>query len=373
MTILFKKKGVSYVQSPQIRIVHIILLSMTVIGLKNHVTIIPSLLAVGGRDSWMSVIVASIFTIPWLLLILYIFRNLQKQSMRDWLLQSFGKVGGNVLIGLIGIYCLLLSAVTMRETLEWIRATFLASTPIAILLVIYVILITLLISTNVETIAIVNVVVLFVVVILGLFVAIINIQVKDYELIKPMLEHGMAPVWKAAVYPASGFVELFPFLFILHNVKGELAAKHLMLMLFLLTGLTLGPLLGAITEFGPAEAARQLYPAYEEWGLATVGRYIEHMDFFSIYQWLTGTFIRVGVIMYIGIQLFGIAGNERAIWRYVTPALFFSSTGLFFMRDEYFLTLKGHYLIYTTFIFFFAIFAWKIWRQKKGGDIVERQ
>ena len=50
-------------------------------------------------------------------------------------------------------------------------------------------------------------------------------------------------------------------------------------MLAILVGLTLGPLIGAITEFGPNEATKQRYPAYEEWGLVTIGRYIEHLDF----------------------------------------------------------------------------------------------
>ena len=36
-----------------ISILHVILLSMTVIGLKNHVTILPPLLQVDGRDGWV--------------------------------------------------------------------------------------------------------------------------------------------------------------------------------------------------------------------------------------------------------------------------------------------------------------------------------
>ena len=68
-------------------------------------------------------------------------------------------------------------------------------------------------------------------------------------------------------------------------------------MLFILMGLTMGPTIGAITEFGPIEAAKQRYPAYEEWGLGSIGRFIEHFDFLSIYQWLTGAFIRVGLLV----------------------------------------------------------------------------
>src|SRR5207253_7154220 len=66
--------------------------------------------------------------------------------------------------------------------------------------------------------------------------------------------------------------------------------------------LTLGPLIGAITEFGPTEAAKQMYPAYEEWAIVSIGRFIEHLDFFSIYQWLSGNFIRVSLFLFIALE-----------------------------------------------------------------------
>ncbi|MBO1914435.1 GerAB/ArcD/ProY family transporter, partial [Microvirga sp. 3-52] len=107
--------------------------------------------------------------------------------------------------------------------------------------------------------------------------------VKNYELLQPFLEHGIQPILKTAVYPASGFVELLLFLFIQHKVKDRIRWYHFVVMLFILMGLTMGPTIGAITEFGPIEAAKLRYPAYEEWGIGTIGRYIDHFDFLSIY------------------------------------------------------------------------------------------
>ena len=81
------------------------------------------------------------------------------------------------------------------------------------------------------------------------------------------------------IFPASGFIELLMLLFLQHQFKERIRWYHFAIMLAILVGLTLGPLIGAITEFGPNEAAKQRYPAYEEWGLVTIGRYIEHLDF----------------------------------------------------------------------------------------------
>ena len=98
------------------------------------------------------------------------------------------------------------------------------------------------------------------------------LQVKDYDLLRPFLEHGLQPALTSAVFPASGFVELLLFLFIQHKVKDRFRWYHFAIMLLILMGLTIGPTMGAITEFGPIEAAKQRYPAYEEWGLGSIGR-----------------------------------------------------------------------------------------------------
>ena len=71
----------------------------------------------------------------------------------------------------------------MRETILWISTTFLVQTPPLLLLTIYIFICLFLVSTNIETIVIVNAFVLFFVVVLGFFVAFANIQVKEYILV----------------------------------------------------------------------------------------------------------------------------------------------------------------------------------------------
>lgn len=255
----------------------------------------------------------------------------------------------------IAIYLIIVTAFTMVETLQWVNTTFLPQTPVIILLFIYTILCILLVTTSLQTMVILNVFVLFGVVVFGFFVAFTNIQVKNYDLLRPFFEHGFEPVIKGMIFPASGFIELFILLFLQHQYKERIRWYHFAIMLFILTGLTLGPLIGAITEFGPVEAAKQRYPAYEEWGLVTIGRYIEHLDFFSIYQWLTGTFIRVSFLLYIVADLLKMTGNPKRIWNMLAPPFFIICLPLIMLNENLFLKIKGNYILTTTFIFFFAL------------------
>ncbi|TSI02601.1 endospore germination permease [Lysinibacillus sp. BW-2-10] len=339
----------------QIGLLHVIFLVMTFIGLKNHVTILPPLLEHVKRDGWASVIFAAILLFPWLFLLLYIHKKSKQRPIKIWLKEKVGKIGSAIILYSTVAFIYLMAAFTLRETVLWISSTFLNLTPKLILIALYIILCFLLVSTNIQTIVIVNTFVLFFVVVFGFYVAIVNIQVKDYNLLRPFFEHGFEPVAKGFVYPASGFIELFLLLFLQHHFKSRMKWYHLAIMLFILTGLTLGPLLGAIVEFGPEEAARQRYPAYEEWGLVSIGRFIEHMDFLSIYQWLTGTFVRVGLLLFIATDILNFTGDIKRIWRYMVPPFFFTSLVLFLIDDSLFLQLNTHEMLIGTFVFFLIL------------------
>jgi len=328
---------------------------MTVIGLKNHVTILPSLLTGAGRDGWISIILAAVAVFPWIFLLIYIHKKSNQEHLTDWLKIKTGKVASTIVRYVIAIFLLILAAFTMAETLQWVSSTFLPTTPILLLLIVYTVLCILLVSTNLQTIAMVNVLILFWITIQGFFIAFTNIQVKDYKLLRPFFEHGFQPVLTSTVFPASGFVELLLLLFIQHKVKKRFKWYHFAIMLFILMGLTLGPLMGAITEFGPIEAAKQRYPAYEEWGLGSIGAFIEHFDFLSIYQWLSGAFLRVGLLLFIAADLLNMKGERILIWRILGPALFFMTLPLFLLSDHLFLKIKGDYLLIGTFLFMFLL------------------
>lgn len=177
----------------------------------------------------------------------------------------------------------------------------------------FTILCFLLALTNIQTIVILNTFVLTKVVVFGLFVAFANIQYKDHTLLKPILEHGFKPVISGTIYPLSGLIELIVLLFIQQKVHGKMTTKLFLINSVILAGLLLGPLIGSLTEFGPYEAARQKYPAFEQWGLVSLGRFIEHLDFLSIYQWITGAFIRISFFLFLSAEAFTFKSNKKKI------------------------------------------------------------
>ncbi|MEC2078370.1 endospore germination permease [Metabacillus fastidiosus] len=286
------------------------LIIMMVIGLQNHVIVIRPLIQTAGRDGWMSVLITASITLVWGILILYIQKGMNQEHLYSWLKKQAGKPIAFILCLFIYIYCVILVTVTLKETITWTGITFLQHTPIIIPIIMMVILCILAALTSLRTIAITTFFLLFFVVIFGFFVAITNLQVKDYSLLLPMLENGYYPIIKGMVYPGAGMGELLILLFLQHRFSNKIRYRNIFWNIIILTILTIGPLIGGIIEFGPKEAGIQRFTAFEEWGLVSLGRYVEHLDFLSIYQWLSGAFIRITVLLLISIEIFSIKNKK---------------------------------------------------------------
>ncbi|WP_108671030.1 GerAB/ArcD/ProY family transporter [Peribacillus acanthi] len=285
--------------SDSITVLQLILLLMTSVGLQNHVIVIPPMIKAGGRDAWMGTILVLIITLIWCFLLLYIQKKTKRENLFEWLSGKIGRVTTYIILFSVICYLTILAGVTLRETITWIGIAFLPETPAFLLIFVLCLLAWILASTDFRTISIVNFFLLIMIVILGFFVAFSNIKFKNYTLLTPILENGYKPVLNSMVYQASGMVEILLFVFLQHKTDKPFKYKHLAIIALILTGLTMGPLMGAIVEFGPIEARKLRFPAYEQWGLVTIGHFIEHVDFLSIYQWLSGAFIRISLLLLV--------------------------------------------------------------------------
>lgn len=294
-----------------ISVIQVSLLIITAIGLKNHVTVIPHLLGASKRDGWLTVLVALFIICCWSLLLVYLHKATRPNNIFDWLEQKAGKKVKWLISIPTSLVFVILTAETIKELIAWTKVTYLPDTPSFVTVTLFVAACAALVLTSFQTMSIVNTFVLLIVLVLGFFVAFANIQYKDFSLLMPVLENGLNPVLNGIIYPLSGHIEIISLLFIQHRIHKKLSIKVFLINLILLSWLTLGPFIGAIIEFGPTEAARTRFPAYEQWGLVSIGRFIEHVDFLSIYQWVTGAFIRVAFLLYLALEVLAIKDKQK--------------------------------------------------------------
>ncbi|NMM52769.1 endospore germination permease [Paenibacillus aquistagni] len=298
-------------KSGSISISQFIAILMLSTGLMNHVIIIPTLLDAAKRDAWLSVIVTGAIMLVWAALLYVIIRRINKQHLIHYLMERIPPIMVYALVGLICIYLFLIFSITVNDTINWIKLSFSPRIPIFVLSLLLTTICCINALLGIQSISNIASVLLPFVILLGIFAALSTVPHKDYSLIKPILEYGMQPVWNGVLYAGAGFSELIFLLFIQHKIKSKISYPMIMLFIFILVGLTIGPLMGSIVEFGAEHAAKLRYPAYEEWRLITIGHYIEHLDFLSIYQWFSGAFIRISLSLFLILEILCLKNTKQ--------------------------------------------------------------
>ncbi|GFN29802.1 hypothetical protein PCURB6_00620 [Paenibacillus curdlanolyticus] len=188
-----------------------------------------------------------------------------------------------------------------------------------------------------------------------------NFSHKDYRFLLPIGEHGLHPIIDGALYSFSALAEIYMLLLFQSHQKGRMGRIGLTALIVFLVLLTLGPVMGTITEFGPVEGEKLSYPAFAQWRLVSIGRYIEHLDFLAIYQWLSGAFIRVSMTMYLVTELLSRSSKGRVWGIMVLSCIFAAAAELLTTRRNIYQLAVQHYFHYSgLFVVGLTLVLWVI-------------
>ncbi|MGG1252712.1 GerAB/ArcD/ProY family transporter [Brevibacillus agri] len=225
------KNGLAFTQ--------IVAILMLANGLMNHVIVIPMMLDSAKRDSWISVLFAGALYLIWTCFLYFIYLRTGREHLFVWLQNRYGFFVSRLLALLTSLYCFIIGKMTITDTVTWINLSFAPQTPLTVHTVLFAALCLVNALFGIRSIAMTSTVLLPVVV--GFFVMSTNFQNKDYRLLLPIMENGMAPVLKGMMYAGSGFVELLLFLFLKHHLKSKVPYYQFFLLAMSLIDLTLGP------------------------------------------------------------------------------------------------------------------------------------
>ncbi|WP_326102079.1 endospore germination permease [Paenibacillus apiarius] len=282
-------------------------------GLLNHVTVIPLLLRQTHKDGWISVLLALVLSLCWIPLLIWIIRKKGSDALFPWLYKLGGAATAWIITLLFVAYLLLAAFVTLKDTSTWTKISYLPNTPTVVITATMVLLSLASALAGIQAIAICAGILLPVVIVLGYFVMGANFQFKDYSLLLPVLENGIAPVIRGLVLIGGGMAELIVVILLQPHLSKKPGFWGMAALAAILAGLTIGPYLDSIANFGAVNASSMRYPAFEQWRIVTAGKYIEHVDFLSIYQWLSGSFIRISLELFLILDLLPLRGPHQRV------------------------------------------------------------
>ncbi|MFC5452768.1 endospore germination permease [Paenibacillus aestuarii] len=357
--------------NPKITILQMCMLMIMSVGLVNHVTIIPILLDDADKDSWISII----FTIPlcalWVFIPFFIVKKTKQSNFMDWLKTNRLSWFKPLFITLFAAYLSANIFITIREVITWTKITYLPQTPLFVTRLTLLILCVYAAARGIKAIAIAAGMLLPLVWILGFFVMSSNFQVKRYSLLFPLFTTGSGPIMQCMADVSASLMELILVVVLQHHLKNNLKWWHLPLLVCMISGLTLGPVMGAIAAFG-YEATKLKYPAYEQWRLVQLGAFVSHVDFLSIYQWISGAFIRISLSLFLLVDLFRPQSSKvRNISYVLAGCALMILLSLIKLSDSMYTRLIKHFYLAvfgTLLIFSLLLFVLVFAKSKRKGN-----
>jgi spore germination protein KB len=328
---------------------------MLSIGLMNHVIVIPLLLDAASRDAWISAILPLVALPLWLPLLYFVMRQSKQMNLFLWLKTEF-KSTVAYFVAIVGsLLLLVIGYITLSDTVTFTTTTYLTRTPDWAVLLTIIAMCFYNAYYGIPSIAKTAVIILPFVVIFGILVMIATTPHKDYSLLKPIMENGFTPVLKGMIYAGAGYVEIFIILFMQHHLPARFSFTALLILSFLAASLTIGPTIGAIIEFGPKEAANLRYPAFEQWRLIKLGAYIEYLDFLSVYQWMSGAFIRISLVTALIPELFNVTDKKARLWILIVIYITIFLLSMIPISDDQFLDLLYQFVLPLSLLFILSL------------------
>ncbi|MDQ0272849.1 GerAB/ArcD/ProY family transporter [Cytobacillus purgationiresistens] len=334
------------------------------IGLMNHVIVLPSVLGAAGRDAWVSLLLVGVLYMLWLPMVYWIIKKTGQQEILGWLEKNSHPAAKWLVKYILIILILLNTFVTLYSTFAWVNSTYMIQTPKFVLFIPFIVMCFFAAESGMKTIAIAAGLVLPLVVALGFLIMFANMQYKDYTMLLPIFEKGISPMLDGVVILSGGLAEIFFFVVIQQHVRTPIKFKRMFFLSLFILGINIGPIIGALTEFGPVQAANINNPAYAQWRLLTIGKYLNRLDFFSVYQWLSGAFIRVSLSFFMIGQLFNLKSRIKhtvllsalsiamiiALWLPIDNPVFESFT------NQYYFKISVIGILFVTFFINIIIF-----------------
>lgn len=278
------------------QVIFLLLLSL---GISNHVLILPQLLKTSGRDSWISVLVAYVVLLVSGLFFVRISKSIGKEKLYGWLKSRMGIWIAVPLIAVLAVNYFLAGYIALFDMIEVVTIFFLPFTPIWIVTVMFMLFALGASYKGGSTLFQMSAMLLPIVWLLGHFVSAFTFYAKDYGYLLPVLANGAGPVLKGSMIVVGGTTDLLLLLLLQRKLKKPLNYIGLVILITLLCGLVIGPVTGSLAAFGPSVAASLRFPAFEQWRLLIVGKRISHVDFLAILQLMSGSLVRIALMLFL--------------------------------------------------------------------------
>lgn len=280
---------------------------------------VPSITAeYAKQDLWLSPIISSFTGLVTVFIAVKLHNLYPDNTVIQFSEQIIGRIPGKVLGLLFILFYLQSTGEITRAYAEFIVSSFLAETPIIVVLTSMVILCAIAVYGGIEALGRITQF-LFPLFFLPLILLIIFLSTEfDFSNILPILENGMKPPIQGSIQINGWFTEVFIMIFLLpflSDKKNGMKYGFVSVFAVMITLVIVN--LCVLFVFGPTISTK-VYP------LMNLSRYISFAEFFENLEsvtmaiWILGTFVKISVFFFVVVigtaQWLNIKDHRPLVW-----------------------------------------------------------
>ncbi|WP_042209626.1 GerAB/ArcD/ProY family transporter [Paenibacillus durus] len=330
-----------------------IITSLAVVTLKTFPT---AFIKLGGRDTWIAMILAS----PIILLYIWLLLKIHKKSGNYNLLDIYSKTLGKWVGAFFSCLFLLTILLTIFESAGAeaivIHSGFQLLTPVWVFIAVTALSAVYIVKKGIASVTITTIIVIFFISISGIILGFLTHKYKEMKHIYPILEHGMTVGFFLSTMKILGALScVIIFVPYLDSVRDKTKLiKHSTLALLFIIQMLIFSMLGVITTFGPERAEDLLFPKLIQTQIISAFGFLEAGELFVMLQVVAGWYIRYVVCLFALMELIRQSGMKIRFKEYYICALTIIFSYLF-SKNLFDMFHILDYLLYVQLINFFVI------------------
>lgn len=254
------------------------------------------------RDAFISTIFGCMAYFLFAYWIYRILKNLKpNQSFLEILERKMGFLVAWTVRCWIALFLFCELFVVHKNIVTWVKSMIIPFTPIWAISLPLLVVCTYLAVKGIKPISITFSILLPVLLILILFMFMFTLKFRQFDILLPLFSEGAQPILKGTATTFRAGMELFFLLLLSPHIQGDFKWKHFATVLSIVSFFFINATVSLLTTFGPTEASKQRFPLFTQWRLVRISSFVEHLDFLSMYQWLSNA----SILISMGLFLFG--------------------------------------------------------------------
>ncbi|MCQ2969552.1 MAG: endospore germination permease [Clostridium sp.] len=270
----------------------IFIYAVTFVSLKVYCS---QFITIGGRDTWVCLIIAFILLIAISTYLLGIIEKRGNYSINNIFTIGLSKTFGNILLFLFAIGLFLSSLEATMVEANCIKTCFFLSTPQWYIILFFLLPSLFLISKKISTVLIFTTINVICFIANCLILNIFSEPYKNTEYILPVFGNNLTisnyfNCFLLLLGCISSFAISLPYL--KHLTKADNLKKHSFIALCIIALYSIYSMIGIISCFGPSRAANLFYPEYTMSQRIKLGGFIDFGELFFLVETVIGLFLK---------------------------------------------------------------------------------